>query len=355
MLSIDSLRNLGTDEATIAAVIAIHDTSCYHIQQQGTATSVRTTRGIRQGCRLAPMLWVVISTAILARLQEPLNGPHRQGTTFADGTLCQWLISDPEDTHQLTAFLTLLLQVMEDLGLLVNLTKTVLLVRVRGSAGQRAVRQHTCWKVGTVLSLKSGEEKAAKHRLTEARSRNAKIRRATNSRQLFALSHRIRIWKACAVSSAVFGLGPIGLTAKSAVLLRQWFHKQLRAVTGSQAFITEESNAALRERAAVQDPVDALADSVARKLEKLQLKEPDITNTPDIVAHWESCRDTFDGLRTTVSTDSIVPAPPPRWKWRAMYVECISPPSKPCVSTEPPSTRCTSERRLTPPEHTSNT
>ena len=113
------------------------------------------------------------------------------------------------------------------------------------------------------------------------------------------------------MSSAVFGMGPIGLTAKSAVLLRQWFHKQLRAVTGSQAFLTGESNAALRERAAVQDPVDALADSVARKLEKLQLKEPDITNTPDIVAHWESCRETFDGLRTTVSTDSIVPAPPP--------------------------------------------
>ena len=140
-----ALRNLGTDEATIAAVIAIHDTSCYHIQQQDTATSVRTTRGIRQGCRLAPMLWVVIATAILARLQEPL---HRQGTTFADDTLCQWLISDPEDIHQLTAFLTLLLQVMEDLDLLVNLTKTVLLVRVRASAGQRAVRQRTCWKDG---------------------------------------------------------------------------------------------------------------------------------------------------------------------------------------------------------------
>ena len=282
----------------------------------------------KAGVPSRPVLWVVISTAILARLQEPLNGPHRQGTTFADDTCAS---GDPEDIHQLTAFLTLLLQVMEDLGLLVNLTKTVLLVRVRGSARQRAVHQHTCWKdgqrwwrtglvllpiraevtyLGTVLSLKSWEEKAAKHRLTEARSRNAKIRRATNSRQLFALSHRIRIWKACAVSGAVFGLGPIGLTAKSAVLLRQWFQKQLRAVTGSQAFLTGESNAALRERAAVQDPVDALADSVARKLEKLQLKEPDITNTPDIVAHWESCRDTFDGLRTTVSTDSIVPAPP---------------------------------------------
>ena len=129
-----ALRNLGADEATIAAVIAIHDTSCYHIQQQDTATSVRTTRGIRQGCRLAHMLWVVISTAILARLQEPLNGPHRQGPTFADDTCASgsFHISDPEDIHQLTAFLTLLLQVMEDLGLLVNLTKTVLLVRVRG-------------------------------------------------------------------------------------------------------------------------------------------------------------------------------------------------------------------------------
>ena len=54
---VQALRRLGTPDDLVAAVIAIHDTSAYHIEDDFRSSEIRTTRGIRQGCKLAPLLW----------------------------------------------------------------------------------------------------------------------------------------------------------------------------------------------------------------------------------------------------------------------------------------------------------
>ena len=76
-----SLRGLGADENVTAAIISLLDTSRYHIISDQQHSSVGTTRGIRQGCKIAPMLWVAISTLLLERLGDALSGPHGQATT----------------------------------------------------------------------------------------------------------------------------------------------------------------------------------------------------------------------------------------------------------------------------------
>ena len=109
---VQALQRLGTPDDLVAAVIAIHDTSAYHIEDDFRSSEIRTTRGIRQGCKLAPLLWVAISTTILHDLRDALSGPKRQGTTFADDTLCQWMIDTPEDVTQLDSFLGRVLEVI---------------------------------------------------------------------------------------------------------------------------------------------------------------------------------------------------------------------------------------------------
>ena len=145
---VQALRRLQAPAELVAAVIALHDTSAYHIHDNFTETKVTTTRGIRQGCKLARLLWVAISTAILHELGPALSGPHKQATTFADDTLCQWIIETEQDVHDFARFLAHLLQVMRTLGLHVNLTKTSLLIRARGTGAQRALRQHIIHKEG---------------------------------------------------------------------------------------------------------------------------------------------------------------------------------------------------------------
>ena len=226
-------------------------------------TKVATARGIRQGCKLAPLLWVAISTAILHELGPALSGPHKQGTTFADDTLCQWLIETEQDVHDFAKFLAHLLQVMRTLGLHVNLTKTALLIRARGS------------------------------------------------RRLLSLTHRLRIWRACAVSSATFGLTPLGMTYPAATLLRGWFYKQLRAVTFTPAHISHVSNEALSAKHGIPDPVDQLEQSIRQKRDKLRNKEEDITSTAGIQDFWEQTHLAYQALTTTaLQASPVVPVKP---------------------------------------------
>ena len=271
-----SLERLGAPQDLIAAVIALHDSSAYHIQDAYHDSEVLTTSSIRQGCKLAPLLWVAISTTVLHQLRDALSGPKRQGTTFADDTLCQWLIETEEDIHSLSKMMAQVLKVMTDLGLHVNLTKTGLLLRVRGPGANRALRQYILrkegkrhWQVdtedgpalipiersvvylGTHLELGDCSLANARHRLKEAKGREAKMHRAVRSRRVFGLAHRLRVWRACAVSSATLsGMAPLGIKCPAATLLRSWFCRQLRAVTNSPAHITHESNTALRKNLA---------------------------------------------------------------------------------------------------------
>ena len=333
---VQALRRLQAPEELVAAVIALHDTSAYHIHDNFSETKVTTTRGIRQGCKLAPLLWVAISTAILHDLGPALSGPHKQATTFADDTLCQWLIETEQDVHDFARFLAHLLQVMRALGLHVNLTKTFLLIRARGTGAQRALRQHIIhkegarwWRVetadgpaliplaksviylGTYLTLGNCALPGVKHRLQEAKSREAKIHRAVRSRRILSLAYRLRIWRACAVSSATFGLTPLGMTYPAATLLRGWFYKQLRAVTNTPAHLSHVSNADLSTKHGVPDPIDQLEQCIRQKREKLQNKENDITNTTDIQHFWEQTHLAYKELTTTTLQDSpVIPVAP---------------------------------------------
>ena len=335
---VQALRRLGTPDDLVAAVIAIHDTSAYHIEDDFRSSEIRATRGIRQGCKLAPLLWVAISTTILHDLRDALSGPKRQGTTFADDTLCQWMIDTQEDVAQLDSFLGRVLEVMGNLGLLVNLAKTALLLKVRGPGARRALKPYIVQRegrkhrrisnakgealiplatsvvyLGTHLTLEGGGKAVVQHRLAEARDREAKIKRTVQARRLLGLQHRIRIWQTCSVTSALFGIHPIGLSSTGAVALRQWFHRQLRAVTNEPAHINHIGNSALREKYGVQGPVDNLHTAASRKLEKLRAAEPDITNTPAIIGYWEGICEQLIAL-TTTRTSSLSPVPAPIWE-----------------------------------------
>ena len=50
------LKRLGAPSDLIAAVVALHDSSAYHIQDDYHDSEIITTQGKRQGCKLAPLV-----------------------------------------------------------------------------------------------------------------------------------------------------------------------------------------------------------------------------------------------------------------------------------------------------------
>ena len=192
-----------------------------------------------------------------------------------------------------------------------------------------------------LTSLWKGGKAVVQHRLAEARDREAKIKRTVQARRLLGFQHRIRIWQTCSVTSALLGIHPIGLSSTGAIVLRQWFHRQLRAITNEPAHINHIGNSTLREKYGVQDPVDNLHTAASRKLEKLRAAEPDITNPPAMIGYWEGICEQLQAL-TTTRANSLSPVTAPNWEEGVpcdVCGLCISPRRRPCASTVPVSTR----------------
>ena len=134
------------------------------------------------------------------------------------------------------------------------------------------------------------------HRLQEADKRTAQLRRSTRSRRILAAKTRLRIWQTCVLTSALHGLHAIKLGGPDALKLSQWFHRQVRAITRLPAHITKVSNAELRQKFNLEDPITILLHRAEQKLGKVQAnqnKNPGccpaaISEWADIVAHYKA-------------------------------------------------------------------
>ena len=252
---------------------------------------------------------------------------------------------------QLDSFLGRVLEVMGHLGLLVNLAKTALLLKVRSPGARRALKPYIVkhegrkhWRIssvngealiplatsvvylGTHLTLEGGGKAVVQHRLAEARDREAKIKRRLGGS-----------W----ASSTAFGSGRLARSPVpcSVFIPLEWFHRQLRAITNEPAHIKHIGNSTLREKYGVQDPVDNLHTAASRKLEKLRAAEPDITNPPAMIGYWEGICELR--LLPPPGLTPSAPSRPPIGKrgCRVMSAGCTSPRRRPCASTVLVSTR----------------
>ncbi|CAE7279311.1 unnamed protein product [Symbiodinium natans] len=279
-----------------STVTAIHEQAAYQDRDKFHRTDICTTQGIRQGCRLAPALWAVLSSQLLWDLtpagQTPLQLPF---TLFADDHLGHWLLKTVDDAKQMEETIVALFHMLETYGLKVNPDKSSLVIRVQGAQLEKFVKSRTVivrnqahWKLqdgeqthlipmcesitylGTKLTLKEGTGHTLDFRLAEAEAKVTQLRKSIRSRKGLSRHYRVRVWQACVVNSALYGLLTTPFSGQMITKLRAWFHRQLRAVTGMPAHLTKVSNQTLRETYNLNDPVHMLTERIARKLNAMQ-------------------------------------------------------------------------------------
>ena len=115
-----SLLKAGATAEVVLAVIELHSTAQYLVSSGGQS-GIPTTRGIRQGCRLAPALWSILSAQLLQDLREMLQLQNLDNyTAFADDTLGHWVIHSPDDIRTFTTQAIALLRTLQQYGLKLN-------------------------------------------------------------------------------------------------------------------------------------------------------------------------------------------------------------------------------------------
>ena len=88
-----SLEWAGIPGAVADVILGMHHEMTLQYSTSNHSARTATGKGVRQGCRLAPILWSCFTGWLMSRLMPVLSESdlHYLLTLFADDTLCQWI------------------------------------------------------------------------------------------------------------------------------------------------------------------------------------------------------------------------------------------------------------------------
>ena len=192
---------------------------------------MKTGSGIRQGCGLAPLLWVSFTVLLFDKFTQYLSLSQISG--FADNLHMHWIFDEPRQFRNACAQVGFILSDLADMGMQVSVDKTV----------------HTVSIGGPLLQ-----------------SNHCSICQAQAEKKVPACSE-IKALESLRQSIARYGLDSVGLDEVSASRYRSHTARQLRRIAHSLGHLTRESNSSLHARLAVPDPVSTLCEAICSRVQ----------------------------------------------------------------------------------------
>ena len=232
-----SLEELQIDPRLIAIVMRVHTQTQCRIRQAGREATTMMTRGLWQGCPLAPVLYAAWASRLCRIVDDRLGaGWCNQRSIFADDTLGYWVIRGTGDMRRAIRELGCLFSVIRQLGLLINFDKSGVLLALPGTDKASMLRACTCqWRglhqlrvpseglteyvpivselnyLGIVLGYSGYEHATVQHRLGKSQQRFGQLSKVLRTRSSFGLLGRLRVYRSCVWSSMRYGLAAVGL------------------------------------------------------------------------------------------------------------------------------------------------
>ena len=129
---LDQLQALSVEPHLVSLVHGLHHSSKYRLHAQGGYTEVETTTGIKQGCKLAPTLFSVLTGRLLHMLIDTfgLEAVQQHLTGYADDISVHETIRSRRDLQTAHDMIQALLAAVERLRLRVNAAKCSVMVRL---------------------------------------------------------------------------------------------------------------------------------------------------------------------------------------------------------------------------------
>ena len=234
-----ALIDTGMPSALAKVLISVHAQTTLHIRHGASQGTASMTRGLRQGCPIAPMIytaWVVRFCKLVdQRVREHWTLQHM--SIFADDKHCFWEITNPHSLRQAIAQLRIVLDVLRGCGMEVSVAKCVAVLALRGSWAKQAMQKHTkYWNgrkslhvpgtqgsdyipieehmtyLGIQLSYGAFELLTVQMRASKAEQSFAGLRQVLRTRGPLSLRQRQRIYNACVLPSLLYGLTAVGIT-----------------------------------------------------------------------------------------------------------------------------------------------
>ena len=263
------LQAAGVDASDVSIIMELHSRIGYHPCRSEEEARVESKRGVRQGCTLAPTLWVLVTIALMRAMQEQC-GPHwatECSTLFADDLLIHHEFHTRAELDKFLPNLAKCLAVLEAIGLQVQHTKTQVILAGRGRQFKKWRKCHTrqtkdgpklvMWTasgrsqqlpivqsatyLGIKISYGNFEKQTLQHRLAAAEAQRSRLLKILHHKGI-PVRKRLQLWVACVRSAALYGLHAVGLGQKQVDRLAMVLTKHVRAIVGSFAHMHKESS-----------------------------------------------------------------------------------------------------------------
>ena len=237
-----SLTEAGVDEPLCRLIIHLHASTRCAILHGSHCATVPMSRGLRQGCPIAPYIFAAWSVRVCRLLDGSLGTGWSAShlTLFSDDTHCFWSLRCLADLGMAVSQLTTLVQSLQELGMSINFTKSSAVCALKGRSALQAQRQHFRWRngaltlrlpqtptdlyipledtleyLGVTLSYHHFELQTAKLRADKAQGNFGRLHKVLRTNGPLSVVQRLRVYKACVLSSLMYGLIGVGLTASS--------------------------------------------------------------------------------------------------------------------------------------------
>ena len=324
----DSVPRQRVQKSLIAAGVATQDIrmimswmegSCYHLQHAQVNLSILTTKGVRQGCVLSPLIWTCFTCFVVYGMQDFLDLEDLQ--LFADDFLWSKIFHTKEQLLDPLRVVPRFLARLAEHGMQVNLTKTAALVRMARPEGRHFLKQHMCQTskqkylcflgaqplrvpvkkehvyLGCVISLYDFEGATVRHRITAARNQFSRLRSVLTSSRCRSPARRGRIWRACIWSTLLYGWLCCGGSGYLLQQILSLVNTQLRTVARSPRHIMHTTNTEVCHMLHLPSPHEMIMQSADNLRQRLsyatQLPDDDVMTRPTLHAQAEWALDSI--------------------------------------------------------------
>ena len=280
-----------------------HHNTRYVVRTCSSDTPIAVYKGVRQGCKAAPWLWNSIMTLLLTDLSHsiPIQWIKDHVNLYADDSQAGSLFYSESEFQLVLFHFGCILSKLREYGLIINQSKSHVLLVMTGPASRKCRREHTTWSdgkewlqlttpepfsipidhevkyLGTIVGYHNMEDKTLQHRIQLAKIAYGRLAKWLLCRKGFAVKAKLQLWHSCILPIITYGIFPIGVTRQGLQSLAQLLHRMLRQIVRDHPYRTGHTNAQTFEQHGLLHPyallwhcADRLHKSVTRRCFHLQ-------------------------------------------------------------------------------------
>lgn len=303
------LNTLPINQMLVTLLSEWHTHTAYVVSAGGVQQRVETGRGVRQGCRAAPLLWCSHTLHLFYQLRAQLdeNWIRTCLTAFADDFHCCAIFRSEQQLEHAIRRIGILLDLLESLGVQLSLDKShviikiggtncrlvqkkyilvdshgphILIPRTQGGTYRLPVRTQAKY-LGIMVSYGMFERQTTQLRIKAARHTFARLYRWIRAKQI-PKTTRLQIWHSCVLSTMVYGLFATGFTQSDLHLLQQCIFTMYRRLLGDHSFHTHHTHAEVLRLHSVDHPLSLLLHA-GRQLQETLSHRLNHLDSADIV------------------------------------------------------------------------